>query len=51
LDKCKRASWWDKEIIDLNNKDGEYSSNGLRACTSISYIHCAAHHKKKEMMQ
>jgi hypothetical protein len=22
-DKTKRASWWDKEIMDLNNKDGE----------------------------
>ena len=22
-DKRKRASWWDKEIIDLSNKDGK----------------------------
>jgi hypothetical protein len=26
-DKNKRASWWDKEIIDLDNKDGEYLSS------------------------
>lgn len=24
-DKSKRASWWDKEIIDVQNKDGKYS--------------------------
>ena len=26
--KTKRASWWDKEIIDLNSKDGECSMFG-----------------------
>ena len=25
-DKSKRASWWDKEIIDVQNKDGKYSA-------------------------
>jgi hypothetical protein len=49
LDKYKRASWWDKEIIDLNSKDGGYSSDGLLACAAIFNIHCCsafAHIKK-----
>jgi hypothetical protein len=53
LDKCQCAPWWDKEIIDKNNKDGECSSDGLHSCASISYIHCcaASAHKKRERMQ
>jgi hypothetical protein len=50
LDKCKHASWWDEEIFASNNKDGEYNSDGLLACASISNIHCcvASAHKKKK---
>jgi hypothetical protein len=43
------ASWWDKETIDLNNKYGEYSSDGLLACAAISNLHScspSAHIKK-----
>ena len=25
-DKNKRASWWDKEIVDVQNSDGEYNT-------------------------